>query len=91
MEIKLLTKVTPRFEHCICTSFGISEEPHGVEMVLQEAQDNEWCYWRSTNKDMSCFIFKELEDDGYVIRNGDPITLGKMFKTVSVFVDNTDL
>ena len=34
MAIKSSTKVTLRFEHCICTNFGISEESNGVCLIL---------------------------------------------------------
>ena len=45
----------------------------------------------SSNRDIYCFIFKALEEKGFGFSNVDSITLEKMLKTLSTFVDDTDL
>ena len=43
------------------------------------------------NRGMSCFALKALEEKVHGFKNIDSTTLQKMIKTVSEFVDNTDL
>ena len=45
----------------------------------------------SSNRDMSCFMFKTLEEKVQGFSNVESITLDKMLKTVSAFVDDTDM
>ena len=45
----------------------------------------------SRNRDVSCFIFKALEEKGFGFRKLDSTTLKNMLKTVSTFVDDTDM
>ena len=45
----------------------------------------------SSNREMSYFIFKSLEEKGVGFSNAGSIKLEKMLKTVSFFVDDTDM
>ena len=61
MSIKLFTKITPRFEHCMCTNFGISEETHGGRNDSLGGLGQGMVSPGSANRKMSCFIFKSLK------------------------------
>ena len=45
----------------------------------------------SANRDMFCFMFKSLEEKWHGFKNIDSITLENFIKTVSAFIDDTDL
>ena len=45
----------------------------------------------SANRDMSCFMFKVLEEKGHGFKKIDPTKLEKTVKTVSVFLDGACL
>ena len=80
-----------RFENWICTNFGISEESHGGRNDPLGGLAQGMTLSGSTNGDISCFIFKTLEENGFGFSNADWITLEKMLKTVSTFVDDANL
>ena len=81
--------MTPRFEH-MRTNFGISEESHGGRDEPIGGLGKVLVMSGSTNRDISCFVFKLLEEKGHGFRNIDLTTLGQIIKTVSAFLDDTD-
>ena len=91
IAIKLFIKVIPWFEHCTHTHFGISEESYGDRNDPLGGLGQGMALSGSANRDMSCFMFKALEEKGHGFKNIDSIKLEQMIKKVSVFVDDTDL
>ena len=89
--ITLFKKAIPRFENCKCTNFGISEESYGGRNDPLGGLGQGMVLSGSIKRDMSCFMFKSLEEKWNGFRNIDSIMLGKMLKTVSLFVDETYL
>ena len=75
MAIKLFTKVIPRFEHCIHTNFGISEESCGGRNYHLWVLGKGMVLSGSENRDMSYFMFKALEWKVHGCRNIDWTTL----------------
>ena len=69
MSIKLFKKLMTRFEHYICTNFGISEESHGGRHDPLGGLGQGIMISGSSNRGMSSFIFKALEDKGVGFRN----------------------
>ena len=61
--IKLITKVTPNWNHCISTSCGISEMSYGSEenQLAGTRQGNRFS--GDVCRDASCLIIKRIADD----------------------------
>ena len=91
MAIKLFTKVIPRFEHCIHTNFWISEGSYGGRNDPLGSLGKRMELSGSTKRDISCFMFKALEEKWHGFINIDSIKLGERLKTVSAFADDTNL
>ena len=75
--IELFSKMMPRFEHYICTNFGISDQLCGGRgnPLGGLGQGIVILDWR--NRCMCSFTFKALEEKGYLTSNVDSIALGK--------------
>ena len=86
----MFTKVMSRFEHCICTNFGISDACYGGRTAPLGGLIQGMILSGSSNRYISFFVFKALEKKGLGFRNSDTIALEKMLKIVSAFVDDTN-
>lgn len=88
--MKIFESILPIMEHHILTGYGISDESHGSEgnQLCGTGQGNSMS--GAMCRDMSCLIFKYLENmrRGVVIRK--PITNEYIFRMIIAFVDDVD-
>jgi len=59
----LFAKLIPRFEHKLCSSYGISEIMYGGEVDLLGGSGQGNFSSRTTCREQSCIIFKQLETE----------------------------
>ena len=91
IAIKLCAKVMPHFEHRMHTNFGISEEKFSSTNNSLGYLGQGMALSGSANRDMSCFMFKALEEKGHGFKKINSTTLEQIIKIVSAFADDTDL
>ena len=88
--IKIIASAITKFNHFICTNFGISKESYRGrgEELGDNSQGNIFAI--AANRDQSCFGFKQLEDQNLGAKYQMPITKQMIIKIAIGFVDDTD-
>ena len=88
--VKLVTKVLPRVEHHVGTVNGVSKEKYGGEKYLLGGTGQGNVFSGVTWRDLSCVIFKQLENKQLGIRI-EPKCNGKIEQRVVIpCVDDAD-
>ena len=88
--IKLITKVLPRCKHFIGTTYGVGKESYGEmnELLGGTGQGN--VFSGNVCKDVSCFIFKEIEKKRLGIMLTSKYNDTEVQRNVIAFVDDSD-
>ena len=87
---QIFLKVLPIMNHHVCTSFGISQKTHGSKFENLGGTGHGNSDSRSICRDVSCLIFKRLEDKKLGAIEVSPINKN-VFQLIAIaFADDTD-
>ena len=89
-EANLLCHVLQNFEHHLSTAFGVSSQSYGGKSDILGGTGQGNVLSGAICKNISCLIFKVLEDQYPGIKIASPVTCNKIYRTVIAFVDDAD-
>lgn len=86
----IFSKLVPRFQHQLCTSYGVSDIVYGGDEDILGGSGQGNVVSGNMCRDQSCIIFRKLEKDKLGILIVGPISAEEVRRAAIAWIDDTD-